>query len=316
MTKKLLCIVGSTATGKTALALDLAARFQGELLSADSRQVYKGLDVGTGKDIPEGFLYQDQHYTDGRTHIWGYDVVGPDQEFSSAHFVAYAKKTITGIEKSHHLPIVVGGTGLYVKQLLSPPETLSIPPNPTLRAQLETLSRQQLQQQLQKVAPSRWNHMNQSDQANPRRLIRAIEVAKAQPRPQVDRKPLAHKVLMIGLTASPELINARIKVRVRQRLRQGMLAECRRLAALNLPKTAPVYNTLGYQQMFAYLEGNANKLEAIDRWMLAERQYARRQLTWFKKQPKVHWFSVSEKDWKNHVVSLVEAWYSGANDQS
>ncbi len=164
---KILIVCGPTATGKTQLAANLAKKFNGELISADSRQVYRGMDVVTGKDWPKD------------TTIYGYDLVRPDENFSVAHFVTHARTLINQIIKRKKLPIVVGGTGLYINSLVNPPETLSVNPDWQLRKRLETKSTRQLQDQLKKLNPQRWRQMNHSDQLNPRRLIRAIEVGQS-----------------------------------------------------------------------------------------------------------------------------------------
>jgi tRNA dimethylallyltransferase len=169
--KKVLIICGPTATGKTTLAARLAKKFKGELISADSRQVYKGMDIVTGKDKPQGVI------------IHGLDLVKPDQEFSAAHFVKVASTLINQISKRKKLAIIVGGTGLYLDSLINPPQTLTIKPNWSLRKKLEQKSIHYLQQQLKKLNPSKWRQMNHSDRLNPRRLIRAIEVEKSQQGP-------------------------------------------------------------------------------------------------------------------------------------
>ena len=177
--RKLLIISGPTATGKTKLALKLAKLFGGELISADSRQVYKGMDIGTGKD--RGTENRKQK-TENRIHIWGYDLVAPNEEWSAAHFVKLANKLIPKILKRDKLPIVVGGTGLYIKDLLRPPETLFISPNKKLRRLLEKLTLPQLQNKLRRINSRRFNIMNQSDRQNPRRLIRALEIGILSPK--------------------------------------------------------------------------------------------------------------------------------------
>ncbi|MBI5356461.1 hypothetical protein HZB78_02510 [Candidatus Collierbacteria bacterium] len=168
---KILIISGPTAAGKTQLAFRLAKQFDGELISADSRQVYRGMDIGTGKEFPVQVKTQNS-----KLKIFGYDLVNPDEEWSAAHFVKLADKLIPEIQSRGRLPIIVGGTGLYIANLLNPPETLNIPPDRKLRAELEKPAVAELQDRLKKINQKRFEKMNESDRSNPRRLIRAIEI--------------------------------------------------------------------------------------------------------------------------------------------
>ena len=262
---KLVIICGPTATGKTDLAARLAKKFSGSIISADSRQVYKGMDIVTGKDRPKG------------VSIWGYDLVKPSQDFSVAHFVRLAREQIKKIHRRGHLPIVVGGTGFWLKALVKPPATINIKPNSQLRKKLEKLSIAQLRRQLERLDPERAANMNQSDRNNPRRLIRAIEVAK-QPRDSL--RPTIYDAHWIGLTAPLKVLDRRIEDRVRQRVKAGAIKEwerlCRRFAA-----KLPSMSAIGYRE-----------LPDIDQWVRAEKQYARRQLTWFKKNKAIKWYTI------------------------
>ncbi|MBI5619839.1 tRNA (adenosine(37)-N6)-dimethylallyltransferase MiaA [Candidatus Gottesmanbacteria bacterium] len=282
---KLLIICGPTATGKTALALHLAKQFNGELVSADSRQLYKGLDALTGKersnDIP----------------IWLYDIIEVGEPFSAHDFVSRANDAITNIEKRGKLPIAVGGTGFYLKALTEPIATLSIPPNALLRKQLAHLSLHELQVRLEHLDGSRWQRMNASDRQNPRRLIRAIEVVTAGITPK-PRKLLC-QTLWIGLTASPRTLKERIEQRVTARFHQA-IGEVKDGAE-------PV---LGAQLIFSYKQGEISKQEALRMWTTREYQYAKRQLTWFAKQKDIRWFDVQNTDYYNEVEAFVAAWYT------
>jgi len=279
--KKILIICGPTATGKTKLAVQLAQKFSGEIISADSRQVYKGMDIVTGKDRPTG------------VKIYGLDLVRPDEEFSVAHFVKFARALINQIS----LPIIVGGTGLYLDSLINPPQTLSVKPNWKLRKKLEIKSIRELQNQLKKLDARRWRSMNHSDQQNPRRLIRAIEVNLQGQSLQVPNLQAEFDVLWIGLTAKKEILDQRIAKRVKARVRAGAVKEWQQLKKkyrLNLPSMS----ALGYRQ-----------LPDIAKWIKAEQQYSRRQLVWFKKNSHIHWFDITQA-FQFPVVNLVKAWYN------
>lgn len=198
---KLLVICGPTATGKTALAAGLAKKFNGELVSADSRQVYRGNDLETNKervDVP----------------IWLYDVVDQGEEFSVAHWLKLARVAVGDILRRGKLPIVVGGSGLYIHALIHPFETVDIPPDENFRKQSLTL------QELQHMTPRR--SMNDSDWNNPRRLIRKIEIAKSTVKKHIS---MPYDALIIGLTASLPVLYKRIDDHVQERIRAGMNKE-------------------------------------------------------------------------------------------
>lgn len=205
---KMLVICGPTATGKTALASRLAKKFNGELISADSRQVYRGMDLLTAKERPD-------------VPIWLYDIVSPGEEFSVNHWVKLARQAIADIQKRKKLPIVVGGTGFYIKALLHPLETIDIPPNKTLRKKLQKASLSELQNLIPR------GQMNESDWNNPRRLIRRIEIMKLK-RSNTYGKKIDY--IMIGLTAPPSELYKRIDGRIQERLREGMEADAILLA--------------------------------------------------------------------------------------
>lgn len=287
---KILIICGPTATGKTQLATKLAKKFKGELISADSRQVYKGMDIVTGKDRPKGII------------IHGLDLVKPDEEFSVAHFVKYAHTLINQIS----FPIIIGGTGLYLDSLMNPPETLLVKPDLVLRKKLEKKSVKQLQEQLISLNKARFSRMNHSDQNNPRRLVRAIEVEKSQHTLRGDSSQVSARsllngkfdILWLGLIAKKEVLDQRISERVKQRVKAGAIQEWQKLKKQHI-QNLPSMSGIGYRQ-----------LPDIKAWIKAEQQYFRRQLTWFKKNKKINWFNVDEPDLFKQVVKLVQAWYT------
>lgn len=271
---KLLVITGPTATGKTALAIKLAKKLNGEIISADSRQVYKFLDIGTGKEtnFPQ----------------WGIDLVNPDYNFNVSDYVTYAADKIQEILGRGKLPIVAGGTGQYIKELLWPSKTLHVPPNEKLRIRLLHLSVDKLQAKLQEVDIERWNQMNNSDRNNPRRLIRAIEVAGQTASSQAPESD----VLIIGLTAPKEVLFERIDKRVEERIALGMEKEKEKL------------KTMGYSP---HAFGYSN--EPADLWKQHEHAYAKRQMTYLKKLPNVQWFNIEAADFEAEVFNLVGRWY-------
>jgi tRNA dimethylallyltransferase len=223
---KALVICGSTATGKTSLAIKLAKKFDGELLSADSRQVYQAMDIVTGKEVGNEKIQISNeelqkkirqivkredivvgNYTIDSVSVWGLDLVSPDQEFDVATYGTLAREILRDIHKRKKLAIVVGGTGQYLEGLFVPKDTYGVPKDPSLRTQLEQLSIEALKQRLQATDPKKWQQMNNSDRNNPRRLIRAIEVRlhkdkHAKQTTQKLQKEVKGEIIDTGTTSS------------------------------------------------------------------------------------------------------------------
>ncbi len=273
--KKLLIITGPTATGKTKLGIELAKEFNGEIISADSRQVYKYLDIGTGKDL--------KHFQ------WGLDLVLPNEPFSVFDWVEYTNKILKNIWSRNKLPIIVGGTGQYIKELLHPSETLNIPPNFELRSKNYELG--ELQNKLQKINPEKWERMNDSDRKNSRRLIRAIEVAGKIASPaSPDRNDMDS--LVIGLTAPLEYLYKKIDERVEERINLGIEKEKEKLKKMGYFPDA-----FGYREM------------GVEEWKNHEHQYAKRQLAYLKKYlSEIEWFDISHDESKAKIRQVFSRW--------
>src|SRR3990167_9440880 len=307
--KKRLIIYGPTATGKTALALQLARKFQGELISADSRQVYQNLDITTGKASFKSKVEKHKGFwiVDG-VKIHGFDLVEPPRYepdsspdgslrepgseqgiFSVSDFLKFASDTMIQIIVSKKLPIVVGGTGFYIKALLDGIGSVGIPSDLTLRRELEKLSIDHLYQKLEKIDPKRAKSMNESDRQNPRRLIRAIEIARASYlTPGVSgvaskRTPgvsLDGEYQIIGLTAPNNYLYSRA-----DKWLDDLGLECRWISR--------------------YLSGKISQREAINRLRGNVHSFIRRQKTWFKKFPKIRLFDISKPNWQQELKKLV-----------
>lgn len=322
--RKLLVICGPTATGKSSLALHLAKQLNGELVSADSRQVYKGMDIGTGKDLPRGFEFRISnlgfkdggvgYYTDGETRIWGYDLVGPKEEFSVGQYVKVASRIIEDIRARGKLPILVGGTGLYIKGMVDGIPTASIPQDKRLRKSMEDKRVRELFEILAQLDPIRAAGMNASDKKNPRRLIRAIEIAQWQLKRKGKEKqrPLISKdgVLFVGLTAPRLELCKRIEKRVDKRLKRGIEEEIKNLTKMGVSWDDQSMGSLGYNQWKSYFEGEKTKKEMLGGWKKEECRYAKRQMTWFKRDRRINWFDVTKGSWETGVEKLVKRWYS------
>ena len=321
----MLIICGPTATTKTNLGINLAKIIGGEIISADSRQIYRGMDIGTGKDLLVGckpinssLKYHHRsipYYLIDKVKIWGYDLVYPDDDFSIANYYQVAKKILDHIDSVGKSPIIVGGSGHYIEALVNPPQTIDIPPNHKLRQELSLLNVDQLQQELSRVNPDKLNTFNQSDQSNPRRLIRAIEVTQTN-KPQSIAKPLVspRNINWLGLKADLNTLDTKIDQRVNNRTSKDFDNEVNALISKKLDWSTPALTATGYQDWKNYLEGKISKEDAINSWQLREKQYARRQLTWFSKNLKINWFDISDSNFRNDVVALVKNWYASGNE--
>jgi len=301
--QKLLVICGQTGTGKTSLAIYLAKKFNGELISADSRQVYKGLNIGTGKDLNE--------IAKSKVKIWGYDLVDPKKNFSVGNYIRFAQKATLDIQKRGKLPILVGGTGLFIKGVIDGIPTAFVPRNLKLRKNLGEKDAGELFEILAQLDPIKAGSMNRSDKLNPRRLIRGIEVATwglERKTPRLFKKP-KYELLVIGLQASLDSLSNKIEKRVDKRIKDGVEAEIKKLISSGISWDSQSMTSLGYRQWRDYFEGKTSKQTVIDNWKKEELRYAKRQLTWFKKDTRINWFGLQDKDLYKNVEELVKKWY-------
>lgn len=274
----MIVITGQTATGKTTLALKEAEATNGELVNADSRQIYKGLDIVTGKDI--------QQIRDAGIAYHMIDIVDPTVRYSSHEYAAAAGRIIADIRRRGKTPIIVGGTYLYIKHLIYGFD-VSIPPNESLRTSLINKSVEQLQEMLS----PRPSDINDSDWNNPRRLIRRIEIRVADPIIRAKNTPYGNgEYSLIGLRHQGRShLESAIKSRVDARMQAGALEEVRSLLGRGYTKHDPGLQTIGYKQLIACLEGTRTQEDAIEEWVTKEVQYAKRQLTFMKTDHNISW---------------------------
>jgi len=322
---KLLVICGPTATGKTELGIKLAQTFGGEIVSADSRQVYRGMTIGTGKEVGDGKWEVSREARCGKwvvngVPVWLMDVVEPDYRFNVGDYKKYADEVLENIWKRGKLPIVVGGTGFYIKALLDGIGTIGVEPDWKLRRILSTKNIKILGAELAKIDAERWEKMNESDRNNPRRLIRAIEIAKKIQNPKskiqnYNSKLKIDNLLIVGLKAPYRVLYERIDKRVEERVKQGIIEEIQKLIEKGYNwENSVLGSTLGYREWKDYFAGKLTKEEVICRWKFDEHNYARRQMTWFKKDPRINWFDITQEGWQTEVENLVKSWYSKANN--
>ena len=287
---ELLAIVGPTAVGKTALSIELAQRFHGEVISADSRQVYRQMDIGTAKATPAEQAAVPHHLI---------DAVDPDEELTLAHYRRLAAEAIADIAARGRLPILVGGTGLYVRALLEGWTVPEVPPQPELRRELEGCAEreghQALHRRLAQVDPEAAARI---DARNVRRVIRALEVYHAigEPISALQAKsPPGYRILTIGLTMPRADLYHRIDERVDRMIAAGLVDEVRALLARGYDLDLPAMSGLGYRQIGQFLQGEVSLEEAIALIKRHTRRLVRQQYNWFRPtDPAIHWVDLSQ----------------------
>ena len=286
-----LSVVGPTATGKSALAMALAGPLGGEIVNADALQVYRGFDIGTAKP---GAVDRDRV----AHHLL--DILDPDEPFSAGEFARRAHAVIDEIQGRRHLPILVGGSGLYLRALI---EGISPIPNvepelrDRLRARFEEEGTEALRSELARLDPVTAGRLAPADK---QRLLRALEVVLGTGRPLsawIAEKPVGGggiDAVWIGLTLPRALLYDRIAVRVERMLASGWVDEVRGLLATGLSPSVPAFQAIGYRELAGHIAGEATLEEATERIVRATRQYAKRQMTWFRRQSEVEWFPTTE----------------------
>jgi tRNA dimethylallyltransferase len=321
---KLLVICGPTSTGKTTLGIKLANKFNGEIISADSRQVYRGLDIGTGKSLPKGlkikYLWFGKYgyYNIDGVKIWGYDLADPRHEFSVSQYLKFFQRISIDIAKRGKLPILVGGTGLYIKGVIDGIPTAVVPKNSSLRKSLETKSIEELFEMLAQIDSFKAGQMNSSDKKNPRRLIRAVEVAtwkvgNIKKEHDIEAKKSNLDILEIGLVAPEAEINKRIDLSVNKRLKDGIKTEIEKLLKNHVNWSVQSMTSMGYRQWRDFFEGKKLETETIEEWKDEEKKYVKRQMVWFKKDKRIVWFDITNENYPENVEKMVKKWHNTNN---
>lgn len=289
----LVCVVGPTACGKTALSVKLAAELHGEIISADSMQIYKYMDIGTAKPTEAEMCGIPHHCM---------DFLPPEESFSVAQYVKIAHAAIAEVHKRGNLPILAGGTGLYVSSVVDNISFAQYPESTSLRAELKALGEQNGNEFM-------WNMLNETDPAlaaelhpnNAGRVLRGIEIfrltgitmSEHKRRSRLNESP--YKLCMLGLNfKSRDTLYRRIDARVDKMLSDGLLDELNELAKMGYSKTS--VQAIGYKEFFDYLSGNITLADAAEHVKQETRRYAKRQLTWFNRDKRISWLFADEYD--------------------
>jgi len=291
--QKLIILVGPTASGKSALGIQLAKKYGGEIISADSRQVYTGLNIGTGKVTTREMQRIPHHLL---------DVANPKKRFDVSQFKKLGEKSIKNISKRGVVPIIVGGTGFYIDALVYDIVFPEVAPDVRLRTELSKLSNTELIHVLISLDPERAETI---DTQNPVRLIRAIEIAKSIGKtPPLNYKSI-YNVLFIGLTLDKVALQKKIHGRLMLRIKIGMVLEVKKLHADGLSWKRLIELGLEYRYIALYLQNKISKEEMITQLEREIIQYAKRQMTWFKRNKNIHWFNVEDSNAKKNIDTLI-----------
>ena len=304
---KVIVILGSTSSGKTGLAVKLADLFNGEIISADSRQVYKGMDIGTGKDLPDYTIVKAGKKKQIKYHL--IDVASPRSRFSLAQYQRQAIKAIDDILSRGKLPLLVGGSGLYLQAVVDNYQLSSVKPNLELRKKLEFLSKEELQISLAQANPKFFAKLNNSDQNNPRRLVRYLEILSAESSFRPGSQPAKYDFLLIGLSWPIEELNKRIRQRLQDRLASGLVEEVKKLKQSGVSYKKLESFGLEYKHIAWFLQRKIEYDPMVEALGRAICRFAKQQTTWFKRwekqNRKINWLS-GLKEAKNLVRDFID----------
>lgn len=299
-TPNLLTIVGPTATGKTSLSLHLAQRFDGEIVSADSRLFYRGMDIGTAKPGAKEQQCVPHHLI---------DIAYPDETITLGQYQDAAYSAIEAIQARGRLPILVGGTGQYIMSVVEGWGIPRVPPHYDLRRVLRRLGRTELHRWLSHLDPVAAEAIHPN---NVRRVVRALEVTllSGQPISELQRKkPPTYDSLIVGLRTDRDILYRRIDERVDQMMDAGLLQELEGLREAGYGPNLPAMSGLGYRQLWDYLQREATLDEAVKRIKYETHRFVRHQYNWFAlDDPRIHWFELTREDLHEAVEQLVQTW--------
>lgn len=305
--EKLVVLIGPTAVGKTASSIYLAKKFNGEIISGDSMQIYKSMDIGTAKITEEEREGIPHHLIDIRE---------PEENFSAAEFQELVRKKISEIHSRGKLPMIVGGTGLYIQSVIYDYQFTETPGDEEYRRKLEKeaedYGNQEVHQRLQTVDPKAAGSIHPN---NIRRVIRALEIHHCTGKTMSEyqesqNNELLYDVALVGLTMDRELLYSRIDSRVEIMLEQGLIQEVKALFDKGL-KDVQSIQAIGYKEIYEFLEGKVTLDDAVENLKQNSRRYAKRQLTWFRNKMDVEWFDMSSTREKNKKIEEISDFVAG-----
>lgn len=297
--ERLLAIVGPTGIGKSRLAIHLAQAYDGEIVNADSRQVYRHMDIGTAKPTPEELASVPHHLV---------NILNPDEDFSLAQYQQLAYEAIEDIGRRQKLAILVGGSGQYVWSVVEGWGIPAVPPDPELRHQLEETAAgggEELYRELMEVDPVAARRI---DPRNVRRVIRALEVQRVAKTPisQLQhKKALSPHTLVVGLTMDRDELYRRIDARVDEMMERGLVAEVEKLVNMGYSLDLPAMSGIGYREIGMFLRGEITLAAAVQQIKFETHRFARHQYTWFQlKDSRIHWLDMQDRTGPEVIVPL------------
>ncbi len=303
----LVAILGPTAVGKTGLSTLLCQRFGAEVINADSRQVYRAMSIGTAKPTTRELASAPHHLIDIRN---------PNESLSLSEFQHLAFETIDELHRRQTLPLLIGGSALYIRSVVEGLKIPEVPPNPELRAELEAVADadgwEPLFHRLQSLDPATAAKI---DRRNIRRVIRALEIVITTGQPKVvleGKEPPPYRILLIGLDRPREELYERIDRRVDQMMADGLIDETQALLDAGYDVKLPAMSSLGYHEIIAYLQGELSLEQAVERIKTETHRFVRHQYTWFRRMENIQWFDMSEEP-QEQIAQMIEEFLAPAS---
>lgn len=296
---KVICVVGPTASGKSDLAVEIAKEFNGEIISADSRQVYKGMDIGSAK-VPLVKKEDGLYYENIRHHLL--DIADPKKQFTVQDYKNLAKEAIEDVIGRSKLPIITGGTGFYIDALVYDIQIPEVPPQDELREELSKKTTEELYKELKELDPERAEKI---DKNNKHRIIRALEIIKTTGKtvPKLKNPESPYDPLFIGIKPSRKELKERIEKRLEERLKGNLINEIKNLHEEGISWERLESFGLEYRYAAQYLQKKISEEEMKERIINESYKYAKRQMTWLKRNKEIHWTDLKEK---NKIIPIIQ----------
>ena len=312
MKDKIIAVFGVTGVGKTGFSLKLAKEFNGEVVCFDSRQVYKKMDIVTGKDLKGGMFNKvgslGGYYEVEGVRIWGVDFIYPDENFSGGDFKKKVVEIIEDIFKRGKIVVLTVGTYFYFKVVFEKIDSCGVKPDWEFREEIEDLDVEKLREMLGDIDEERLCGMNNSDRNNKRRLIRAIEVGRRKKEGEDcgdEVRELDYEVIKIGLRADKKEIEKRIGKRVDERVKEGAFEEMEALISCGYNWDLASMTGIGYRQLKDFFEGKVGKAGVLERWKKEEIKYVKSQEGWLRKDEEIKFFDRGDKEWSERAILYI-----------